>query len=90
LVQHIRDEAHRFAVTYHRTLRGRTVSASRLHEIPGVGPRRAQRLLAHFGSVQRLAKATPSEIRVVIRVSEPKAEELLGHLWRPIARGDSR
>ena len=77
LLQRIRDEAHRFAVTYHRTLRGRTVSASQLHEVPGIGRRRAARLLSRFGSVQRLLRAAPSEIAAAARVSGATAERIL-------------
>jgi excinuclease ABC subunit C len=58
LLQRIRDEAHRFAVTYHRKLRGKALLASRLDEIPGVGETRRKRLLEAFGSVDAIAKAS--------------------------------
>jgi excinuclease ABC subunit C len=57
LVQRVRDEAHRFAVTYHRTLRARRTLASALTEIPGVGETTARRLLRRFGSVAGVARA---------------------------------
>jgi len=58
LVQRIRDEAHRFAVTYHRKVRSRRTLASELTEIDGVGPRRARLLLRRFGSVRGVREAT--------------------------------
>jgi len=86
LVQHIRDEAHRVAVTYHRRLRGKTASASLLRRIPGIGPQRAQRLLAHFGSVTRLRKAPDEDIARVAGISRPKAREVLHGLGGPATR----
>ncbi len=58
----IRDEAHRFALTYHRSLRDRRIRESLLDDIPGIGEKRKQILLTHFGSVQRLRKASETEI----------------------------
>lgn len=86
LVQRIRDEAHRFAITYHRRLRGRTVSASRLHDIAGIGPRRARQLLVSFGSVGRIRRASPEDIQAAIRVSQATAERILSDLARPARR----
>ncbi|MCK5801552.1 MAG: excinuclease ABC subunit UvrC [Lentisphaeria bacterium] len=63
LLQAVRDEAHRFAVSYNRTLRRRRIRESVLAEIAGVGPARQCALLREFGSVQKLAKAGPMEIR---------------------------
>ena len=83
LVQHVRDEAHRFAIAYHRTLRGRTVSASRLHDVPGVGRRRAAALLAHFGSIARLREATMADIRTVAHVNEATAQTIRKALAHP-------
>ncbi|MGQ9662607.1 MAG: excinuclease ABC subunit UvrC [Kiritimatiellia bacterium] len=62
LLQRLRDEAHRFALRYHRRLRGRRIQESILDEIPGVGPRKKELLLTHFGSVRRLAAASEEEI----------------------------
>lgn len=62
LLQAIRDESHRFAITYHRALRLRTIHNSILDEIPCVGPSRKKALLTAFGSVTRLRKATPEQI----------------------------
>ncbi len=65
LLEHLRDEAHRFAVTYHRKLRGKSQLASVLDAIPGVGPQRRRRLLRHFGSLARLRTATLAELEAV-------------------------
>jgi excinuclease ABC subunit C len=54
LLQQVRDEAHRFAITYHRQLRGKKMTASLLDDVPGLGPTRKKRLLKEFGSVKRL------------------------------------
>jgi excinuclease ABC subunit C len=62
ILQHIRDEAHRFAVAYHRQKRARRALASPLDEIAGVGPARKKALMKRFGSLARLARATPEEI----------------------------
>ncbi len=62
VLQQIRDEAHRFALTYHRKLRARRIRESILDDIPGIGEHRKQQLLAHFGSVARLRQATAGEI----------------------------
>jgi excinuclease ABC subunit C len=62
LLQHIRDEAHRFAITYHRNLRKKANFHSILEEIPGIGQKRRKRLLTHFGSLKRLKEATIEDI----------------------------
>ena len=66
LVTRVRDEAHRFAITYHRALRTRGVIRSRLDDIPGVGPKRRRALLRRFGSVAALAAASEQEIAGVV------------------------
>ncbi|MDE3226065.1 MAG: excinuclease ABC subunit UvrC [Nitrospirota bacterium] len=63
LLQRIRDEAHRFAITYHRNLRGKALIASRLDSIAGVGEVRRTRLLRRFGSLAHIARATDEELR---------------------------
>jgi excinuclease ABC subunit C len=65
LLQRIRDEAHRFAITYHRKLRYGEIEHSLLDEIPGVGPKRKQNLLKHFGSLEQIKKAGVDEIAQV-------------------------
>jgi excinuclease ABC subunit C len=62
LVQHIRDEAHRTAIGFHRETRSKARLTSRLDEVPGIGKERRVRLLRHFGSVSGLEKASPEEI----------------------------
>jgi len=62
VLQHLRDEAHRFAITYHRKKREKRALASPLDEIPGVGPTRKKALLRRFGSLTRLRQAAPGEI----------------------------
>ena len=62
LLQHIRDEAHRFAITYHRALRKKANFHSILEEIPGIGQKRRKRLLTRFGSLKRLKEASLDEI----------------------------
>ncbi len=65
LVKRIRDEAHRFAITYHRDLRGKAMTASVLDNVPGLGPKRKKALLKEFGSVKKLRAATIDEIAAV-------------------------
>ncbi|MCK5850842.1 MAG: UvrB/UvrC motif-containing protein, partial [Kiritimatiellae bacterium] len=65
MLQRLRDEAHRFAITYHRALRNRCIKESFLDDIHGIGKKRKQLILAHFGSVRRLGKASPEDIAKV-------------------------
>jgi len=62
LLQRVRDEAHRFAITYHRAKRSKALAVSELDSVPGLGPARRATLLRHFGSVRRLASASEAEI----------------------------
>lgn len=62
LVKRIRDEAHRFAIEYHRLLRGKAMTTSVLDEVVGVGPKRKKAILRHFGSLKKLREATVDEI----------------------------
>ena len=63
LVQRIRDEAHRFAITFHRKLRGKDLMASSLDQIGGIGEIRRARLLKQYGSVPNIAAATDDELK---------------------------
>ena len=65
LLIRLRDEAHRFGITYHRELRTRRNLRSVLEDLPGVGKTRASALIRHFGSLKRLKEATPEEIAAV-------------------------
>ncbi|RLJ17286.1 excinuclease ABC subunit C [bacterium endosymbiont of Escarpia laminata] len=76
LVQQIRDEAHRFAITAHRQRRERKRRTSVLEEIPGIGPKRRQRLLRQFGGLQELARAGIEDISRVEGVSLKLAEQI--------------
>ncbi|MBI4382194.1 MAG: excinuclease ABC subunit UvrC [candidate division NC10 bacterium] len=73
LLQQIRDESHRFAVTYHRALRGKSGFRSLLDDIPGIGAKRRRALLSHFGSLRRLREASIEELRRTAGVSESLA-----------------
>ncbi len=65
LLQRVRDEAHRFAITYHRQKRGKAATTSVLDDVPGLGPARRKALLKHFGSVRKLSAASIEEIAAV-------------------------
>lgn len=77
LLQRIRDEAHRFAITYHRTVRRRAMAVSRLDAVVGIGPARKRALLRRFGSVDRLAEAGEDEVRAVPGMSDVLARLVL-------------
>ncbi|WP_218668232.1 excinuclease ABC subunit UvrC [Vreelandella utahensis] len=76
LIQHIRDEAHRFAITGHRQRRDKKRSSSTLEGIPGVGPRRRRDLINYFGGLQELRKASVGEIAKVRGISDALAESI--------------
>jgi excinuclease ABC subunit C len=80
LIQHIRDEAHRFAITSHRQARGKTRRTSPLEAIPGVGPKRRRELLTFFGGFQEIERASVEEIAKVPGISKQMAEEIYAAL----------
>ena len=84
LVKQVRDEAHRFAITHHRQLRGRHSVASALETIPGVGDKRRRALLTHFRSVEALRAARLEEICAVPGMNRPAAE----NVWNFLHPGD--
>jgi len=80
LIRRIRDEAHRFAVAYHRKLRGKTLTESVLDHIPNIGPKRKQSLIQHFGSMEKIREATIDELRSVKGITQKIAEDIRKHL----------
>ena len=74
LIQRVRDEAHRFAITHHRGLRTKRSVASRLEEIPGIGATRRRALLTHFPNVDAIREATMEELLDVPGMNRPAAE----------------
>ncbi|MEE3289326.1 MAG: excinuclease ABC subunit UvrC [Pseudomonadota bacterium] len=80
LLQQIRDEAHRFAITGHRQRRAKARKQSALEEIPGLGPKRRRELLKHFGGQQEIRKASEAEIAKVTGISKKLAESIYAHL----------
>lgn len=80
LLQRIRDEAHRFALSYHRKLRDQRAVKSPLDEIPGVGPRRKRMLLRLFGSVDRIREASLEELASVPTMTRKLAQQVLDYL----------
>ena len=86
LVQRVRDEAHRFAITFQRQRRSTSIS-SRLSEIPGLGPKRVQALLKYFGSVTRLRAASLAELAAAPGVGPKLGEQILAHLQSDAGAG---
>lgn len=76
LIKQVRDEAHRFAITFHRELRDKAMTVSILDEVEGIGPRRKKDIMKHFGSMKRLREASVEEIAAVRGVSEDVARAL--------------
>ncbi len=76
VLQRIRDEAHRFGITYHRTLRAKRGLASQLDAIPGIGPRRRRALLARFGSLEKIREAPVEELATVEGMTRNAAKKL--------------
>jgi excinuclease ABC subunit C len=82
LVQRIRDEAHRFAITYHREVRGKRALHSVFDDVEGIGPARKKALLRKFGSVRRIREASVEEVAETPGVTRELAERLKSHLSR--------
>lgn len=89
LVKRLRDEAHRFAIEYHRNLRAKAMTASALDDIPGVGPTRKKALLKVFGSVKRLRAASVEEIAAVPGIPADVAIEIAQSLAMAVEHGVS-
>jgi excinuclease ABC subunit C len=86
LLQRVRNEAHRFAIGYHRRLRGNELVRSALDDIPGVGLRTRIALLRHFGSVDAVARASAEQLTAVPGVGPATAERILSVLSHPALR----
>ena len=80
LIQHIRDEAHRFAITGHRARRDKARRSSTLEGIQGVGAKRRRELLRHFGSAQAVANANVDELKKIVGISATMAQQIYDHL----------
>jgi excinuclease ABC subunit C len=89
VLQHVRDEAHRFAVTYHRQRRERRALSSPLDEIPGVGPSRKRALMKRFGSLTKIRQAEPTELAATPGVGLRLADEIHRRL-HAVAASDRR
>lgn len=79
LVQRIRDEAHRFAITFHRSKRGKAMVASALDAVPGLGPAKREALIKHFGSLKKLNAASADELTQVQGVGPSLASKIREH-----------
>jgi excinuclease ABC subunit C len=84
VVQHLRDEAHRFGITHHRNRRSKGAIVSELSQIKGIGPACEQKLLSHFKSVKRLREASADAIAAV--VGEAKARLIVNHFAQPLGK----
>ena len=79
LLQQVRDESHRFAITYHRKLRSRNISASSLDDIPGVGKKRKVALLKEFGSIDNIKKASVDQLAEIDGMNQKTAENVYNY-----------
>jgi len=85
VLQHLRDEAHRFAVTFHRRRRGNLTLRSALADVPGIGPGRQRALLRHFGSLKKIKDATLEELSAVPGMTSTAAAAVVAYLGTPAA-----
>lgn len=83
LITRIQDEAHRFAIEYHRSLRGKAQVRSVLEEIPGVGPARRKALMRRFGSLEEIRNATREELLEIPELNEKVVQEILAYFQKP-------
>jgi len=89
LLTHVRDEAHRFAITYHRKKRGKATVRTALTDIPGIGPARARTLLNRLGSVARIRDAAVADIAALPGFDESLARRVCEHLAPPATASDT-
>ena len=90
LLQRVRDEAHRFAITHHRSRRDRAMTGSIFDELPGVGPARKRALLKHFGSPDAVLAASREEMEAVPGVPGKVAREVYASCTEPVTRRVNR
>jgi excinuclease ABC subunit C len=90
LVARVRDEAHRFAITYHRKLREKRAVHSELDDIPGIGEVRKKALLLHFGSLEKIRQATAEEIVAIKGMSRKVSEEIVRYFQGARSGSESR
>lgn len=79
LLERIRDEAHRFAITFHKSLRSKKVERSELDEVPGIGPKKKRLLIRRFGSVDNIMRASVGEVAGIRGISAKDAENIISH-----------
>ncbi|MBM7050615.1 excinuclease ABC subunit UvrC [Rothia sp. ZJ1223] len=89
LVQRIRDEAHRFAITFHRSKRGKAMLASSLDGVSGLGPAKREQLVNHFGSYKQLSQASEEQLLEVSGIGPSMAAKILAHFAQETAEDDS-
>ncbi len=82
MIQRIRDEAHRFGITYHRKLRSERTFKSVLDEIPGIGPKRKQALMKHFGSIRAISAASLEDLSALNGMTRDAAEKVKEYIGR--------
>ncbi|MEW1819570.1 excinuclease ABC subunit UvrC [Arthrobacter sp. NPDC080031] len=89
LLQRIRDEAHRFAITFHRQKRGKAMTVSALDGVPGLGEAKRKALVAHFGSLKKIKAATALELTAAKGIGPALAEAVVSHLAAAGASGET-
>jgi excinuclease ABC subunit C len=87
VLQHLRDEAHRFAISFHRRRRGKLTLRSALADVPGIGPGRQRALLRHFGSLKKIRDATLEELTAVPGVTAAAAAAVFAQLGKGASAG---
>lgn len=90
LIQRIRDEAHRFAITYHRSLRSKALKVSVLNQVPGIGSKRKRALVQHFGSVEKIKKATIEELAAAPSMNKTAAQMIYEFFHDGNTEGDEK
>ena len=79
-MQRLRDEAHRFAITFHRQLRSKNTLKSKIDDVPGIGPQKRKLLINHFGSMKNIQNSSVEEISSLPGINKSLAKSLLEYL----------